>query len=252
MKRPWQKNQMKSFNHQPQKTGEQGNGYDSVMPRLEFSEKYDEAQAQFYFEKHQEGIGRRVSNWRETGMLRKALKLADDPETVLDLPAGTGRFWEMLAEMPGRKIYAADYSREMLKMGLKMRSAQITGRIVPIQCSAFAIPLSDNSVENVFSARLLHHIGDRANRVDLLREMARVTSRSVCVSLWIDGNYKAGRRKRLEARPRRRRYQNRFVVPRSVVEEDFQNAGLEPVGRIDFMKFYSMWSTYVLRKMQDL
>jgi hypothetical protein len=82
----------------------------------------------------------------------------------------------------------------------------------------------------------------------MLREMARVASRSICVSLWIDGNYKAHRRRKLEARRKKKRYQNRFIAERRVIEEDFRQAGLEPIGRVDFMKFYSMWSTYVLRK----
>ena len=214
----------------------------SGIPLLEFSEKYDETQARRYFEKHRKGFGRRLSNWRETVMLRKALKLAGNPGTVLDIPAGTGRFWDMLAGYPDRKIYAADYSYDMLITGINMRPEHVTRRIMPLKCSAFSIPLADGAVENVFCARLLHHIGERADRRAMLREMSRVASKSVCVSLWIDGNYKARRRRKLEARRRRKRYQNRFVVQRRVIEEDFRYAGLEPTCWIDFMKFYSMWS----------
>jgi ubiquinone/menaquinone biosynthesis C-methylase UbiE len=220
----------------------------SGIPRLEFSEKYDETQARCYFEKHGNGFGRRLSNWRETVVLRKAIKLAGNPKTVLDLPAGTGRFWEMLAGSPDRKIYAADYSNDMLMMGLHMRPEHVTRRIRPLKCSAFSIPLADGAVESVFCARLLHHIGEREDRRAMLREMTRVASQSICVSLWIDGNYKARRRRKLEARRKKKPYQNRFVVERRVIEEDFLQAGLKPIGRIDFMKFYSMWSTYVLRK----
>ncbi|MCD6297306.1 MAG: class I SAM-dependent methyltransferase, partial [Deltaproteobacteria bacterium] len=225
---------------------------ESGIPRLEFSEKYDEAQARCYFEKHGKGFGRRLSNWRETVMLQKALKLAGNPKTVLDLPAGTGRFWEMLSGYPDRKIYAADYSNNMLAMGLHMRPEHVTRRIRPLKCSAFSIPLADGAVESVFCARLLHHIGEREDRRAMLCEMARVASQSICVSLWIDGNYKARRRRKLEARRTKKHYQNRFVVKRSVIEEDFRRAGLKPIERIDFMKFYSMWSTYVLRKVDVL
>jgi len=220
----------------------------SGIPLLEFSKKYDESQARCYFEKHGKGFGRRLSNWRETVMMRKSLKLAGNPKTVLDLPSGTGRFWEMLAEYPDREIYAADYSFDMLIRGLHMRPEHVTRRIRPFRCSAFSIPLGDGAVESVFCARLLHHIGEREDRLAMLKEMARVASQSVCVSLWIDGNYKARRRRKLEARRRKKRYQNRFVVERQVIEEGFRQAGLKPIGRIDFMKFYSMWSTYVLRK----
>jgi ubiquinone/menaquinone biosynthesis C-methylase UbiE len=228
--------------------GEKKKERNSIAPVLAFSEKYDEVQARCYFEKHKKGLGRRLSNWRETAMMRKALKLAGNPKTVLDLPAGTGRFWEMLAGSPDRKIYAADYSNDMLMMGLHMRPEHVTKRIRPLKCSAFSVPLTDGAVESVFCARLLHHIGEREDRRAMLKEMARVASHSVCVSLWIDGNYKAIRRRKLEARRKKKGYQNRFVAPKSVIEEDFHSAGLEHICRIDFMKFYSMWSTYVLRK----
>ena len=215
---------------------------------LEFSEKYDSVQALRYFEKHQKGLGRRLSNWWETVILRKALKWAGHPGTLLDLPAGTGRFWEILARYPDREIYAADYSYDMMKVGLDLRPGYITRRIIPIRCSAFSIPLVDGAVETVFCVRLMHHIGKKSDRRALLREMARVASRSVCISVWIDGNYKAWRRGRLEARRKSKRYQNRFVVKKQVIEEDFRWAGLELIRRIDFIKFYSMWSVYVLRK----
>jgi hypothetical protein len=74
------------------------------VPQLEFSEKYDVPQTQSYYEKHHEGIGRLVSNWREVGMPSKALKLVGHPDSVLDLPTGSGRFWGMLAEMRSENI----------------------------------------------------------------------------------------------------------------------------------------------------
>lgn len=38
------------------------------MPQLKFSQKYDVPQTQSYYEKHHEGIGCLVSNWREIGI----------------------------------------------------------------------------------------------------------------------------------------------------------------------------------------
>ena len=70
------------------------------MMRQQFSEKYSSDHAEQYFRKHQAGFWRRLSNWRETAIARKSLKIAGDPASVLDLPSGTGRFWSMLAEKP--------------------------------------------------------------------------------------------------------------------------------------------------------
>ncbi len=72
------------------------------------------------------------------------------------------------------------------------------------------------------------------------------------VSLWVDGNYKAWKRQRLEARRaaqgRAAENQNRFVVARSTLEDEFRQAGFNMLGHLDFLPGYAMWRTYVLRK----
>jgi ubiquinone/menaquinone biosynthesis C-methylase UbiE len=216
-------------------------------PRLEFSEKYSADHATQYFQKHQAGFWRRLSNWRETAIARKALKVAGNPASVLDLPCGAGRFWELLASKPDRELYGADYSDGMLRVAMEMRPAQITRRMRVFQCSAFQIPWPDNAVENIFSMRLVHHIGNSADRLALFREFGRVSSNTVCLSLWVDGNMQAQRRRRLESRRRKERYQNRFVIPRHQVEDEFRQAGLEIIDHVDFLRFWSMWRVYILR-----
>jgi hypothetical protein len=98
--------------------------------------------------------------------------------------------------------------------------------------------------------RLLHHIGDAGHRLAMLRELHRVTRETLVVSLWVEGNYKSWRRKRLEARKRRvpGGYQNRFVIERAVIESEFRQAGFNLVGYFDFLPGYAMWRIYVLRK----
>jgi len=221
---------------------------DPGTKQLKFSKKYDRERAERYFEKHQKGFGRKLSNWRETGILRKAMKIAGNPNSVLDIPAGAGRFWNLLAENPGRKIFISDNSLDMLGTGLRFRERELTEKLLPFQSSAFTIPLKNNSVENVFCVRLLHHIGESADRVSMMREMARVTSGTICLTLWIDGNYKAFKRRKAEARRKKKLYQNRFVVPRKQFEQEVQEAGLAIVERVDYLRFHSMWAAYVLKK----
>lgn len=222
------------------------------LPQLEFSDKYTAAHARGYYDKHEQGVGRRLSNWRERNIAREALRMAGNPASVLDLPCGTGRFWSLLADDPTRRIYAADYNQSMLDVAMHRRPRELTERIEAFQCSAFAIPKPDNFVESVFCMRLLHHIGKSEDRLAILREFGRVASDSVIVSLWVDGNVKAFKRRRLEARRRShadegRGYQNRFVLPRATVEREFQQAGLRIAGHIDLLKFYSFWRIYVLK-----
>jgi ubiquinone/menaquinone biosynthesis C-methylase UbiE len=220
-------------------------------PQLEFSKKYTAEHAEKYFSKHQHGFWRTLSTRREIAIARQALEIAGNPASVLDLPSGTGRFWEMLCEQPNRKIIAADNSSNMFEVGMQMRPKEITRRIETLQCSAFDIPLPDNAVENIFCMRLVHHIGKSDDRIALYREFNRVASQTVCLSLWVDGNFKAYKRRKAEARRGQKAFQNRFLVERSEVESEIRQAGMGIIGHVDFLKFFSMWRVYVLSTAGD-
>lgn len=217
----------------------------------EFSEKYDADKARTYFIKHNSGLKNRLSTWREVRMARKALKLAGRPQSVLDLPCGTGRFWELLAEEPGRTLYAADNSRSMIDVGMSCRPAAVAARIKDtFQCSAFATGLPDRFVECVFCIRLLHHITRSEDRILMLKELARISSGTVIVSLWVDGNYRAYRQRLHEERKARLGKTtplDRILLKRSEIESDIAAAGLEIIGHVDNLKFWDKWRAYVLR-----
>lgn len=219
---------------------------------LEFSRKYDLDHAQHYLHKHRDGLARRLSHWRDVQVARHALKLADEPNLVLDLPCGAGRFWPMLCEQPNRVILAADNSADMIATARAAQPPEVVARINSFRTSAFDIDLGANAVDCIFCIRLLHHIESAEHRVAVLREFHRVSRDSVIVSLWVDGNYKAWKRRRLEehraAEGRATQNQNRFVVPRAVIEGEFRQAGFEIIGHLDFLPGYAMWRTYVLRK----
>lgn len=219
---------------------------------LEFSEKYSPEHAEHYLHKHRATLGSRLSHWRDTQVARKALKLAGEPMHVLDLPCGAGRFWPLLAEKAGRSIIAADYSGPMLEVARKAQSPAIVSRITMLQTSAFAIDLPADVVDCVFCMRLMHHVGQREHRMAMLKEFHRVSRATAIVSLWVDGNFKAWRRRRLEAkraaRGRKEKFQNRFIFSRAAIEAEFREAGFQIVGKLDFMPGFSMWRTYVLRK----
>lgn len=216
---------------------------------LEFSEKYTAQHAERYFNKHNSGFWRTLSTWRDRQVARKALKLAGDPKTVLDLPCGTGRFWGVLTELPDRVIYAADNSQDMINTGLTLRDPEIVSRITQsFQASAFDVPLEDNSVECVLCIRLIHHMGETEDRIRLLEELNRVTSSSIIISLWVDGNLQAWKRKKREKNKIRTIYQNRFLIPAKTIENEFSQCGLQIKHRLDFTKYHSMWRTYVLHK----
>lgn len=151
---------------------------------LEFSEKYSESKADDYYVKHKDTMGRRLSNWWEHRMARKSLVIAGNPRVILDLPCGAGRFWDLLVEDPERKLYAADNSAGMVKVAGESHPPEIRDRFKLFQTSAFNIDMPDESVDNVFCMRLLHHVGESADRLRIYREFHRVTRDSVCLSLW--------------------------------------------------------------------
>lgn len=219
-----------------------------MSTELEFSKKYDQQHAENYFHKHNSGLWRSITTWRERQIARKALKLAGNPKTVLDVPCGTGRFWGVLAEMPERVIHACDNSQDMIDVGLKFREPDIVKRIQGFQGSAFDLSVEDEFVESVFCIRLIHHIGEEKDRLKLMQELRRVASATIIISLWIDGNYQAMRRKKKEAARNKKAYQNRFMIAAKVIEDEFEKNGLKVEQRLDFIPCYSMWRTYVLRK----
>jgi ubiquinone/menaquinone biosynthesis C-methylase UbiE len=216
--------------------------------KLDFSEKYDDQHAQQYLRKHKDGVGRRLSHWRDEQLARKALALAGEPGLILDLPCGAGRFWPLLAEKANRAIIGADNSESMLKIAMQAQPADVVKRVQPLHTSAFDIALPDNAVDSIFCMRLLHHIGEAEHRLAILREFERVTRDSVILSLWVDGNFKAWRRKRLEKTREQQGYQNRFVLPAATVEKEFEQAGFQIQEQLDFLPLYAMWRVYVLRK----
>ena len=215
---------------------------------LEFSAKYTLKHSRNYHEKHRRTIGRRLSNWREQQMAAQALALAGKPAVILDLPCGTGRFWPLLSRATQQTILAADNSDAMLDVAREVTPPSLLERITLFQSSAFDIQLEDNRVDHVFCMRLLHHITRSEDRLAILREFHRVTRHTVALSLWVDGNYKAWRRRKLEARRTRKTYQNRIVLERRRIEPEFEQAGFTIAAHFDFLKFYAMWRLYVLQK----
>jgi SAM-dependent methyltransferase len=221
---------------------------DKTVAEYPFALKYDSDYALTYYQKHHSGFWRRLSSWREIAIARKALRLAGNPDSVLDIPSGAGRFWQMLAESPGRCLIAADFNQAMLDTALARQKPQVSRRFETLRCSAFDIPRPDNFVDTVFCMRLIHHIHDPADRVSLLRELARVARRHVIISLWVSGNLQAHRRSRLDARRASSPRRNRFMIGAAQFEQEVREAGLRVCARLDLLPGVSMWRVYLLEK----
>ena len=214
---------------------------------MEFSNKYHEEQfPERYAAKHGESFSRRLNNRREQQLLRRCLKLTTGAASIADIGCGPGRFWGVLERTQTERLYALDISQAMLSHA-RTRNPGISHRFQLAAGSISALPFKDGAFDCVVAMRLLHHFGQTSVRRQALAELARIANRFVVVSLWTDGNFKAWRRRRLESRRRGRGYQNRHVVPRQQLEEDFNMAGLQPIGHFDLLPGYSQWRYYVLQ-----
>ncbi|NQD35777.1 class I SAM-dependent methyltransferase [Permianibacter sp. IMCC34836] len=231
-------------------TDNNSNNPNKPAVHLAFSDKYSHEHASDYQKKHEAGFQRRFSNWLEQRAARKALATAGDPKSVIDLPCGAGRFWGLLAEKADRKLYAADYSQGMLDTCQRVHPPALMQRFECRQASAFDTQYPDSFVDCVFSMRLMHHVGQSKDRLVMLREFRRICRETVILSLWVDGNIKAWKRRRLDAKraAQGKNPNNRFVTPAAQFEAECREAGLQVVAHYDVLPFFLMWRIYVLRK----
>jgi ubiquinone/menaquinone biosynthesis C-methylase UbiE len=125
-----------------------------------------------YNTKYEEALHKRVSQRVELKLLRRLFARVGPRTRLLDLPSGTGRMFGEIGKA-AESYVECDYSREMLKL-CRQNIAGAPARFVTASC--FHMPYRDGAFDCVFSARLMHHIPDRAERVRFIAEMARVSS----------------------------------------------------------------------------
>jgi len=218
------------------------------MKELEFSTKYDASHSENYFFKHKHRFRHRLTTRREVSLARKALKIAGNPQKILDLPCGAGRFWSMLAEDPERTLYAADNSQDMVDTAKRFQDKEVAGRFKCFQTSAFSIDMPDLGVDSIFCMRLLHHITEESDRLAILKEFYRVTKDTVCLSMWSDGNIHYRKRKRNEAQRSAGRVKNRIAIAAKQAESEYREAGFRVVDYLDLLPGISLWRFYILAK----
>jgi SAM-dependent methyltransferase len=208
--------------------------------KLPFEDRYSYEYSLHYYERHKRGGLKAISNKLEHRMAAKALAIAGHPATVLDLPCGAGRFWNVLLENGVQKIIGVDQSEGMIQVCKEKTPSTHLERIELMQGDAKQIPLPDNAVDSVLCMRLLHHIDIKSYRMEIYKEFQRVSANTVCISYWVDGNIKS-------AINLRRPHKNQNYMNQATLEAEFREAGFEILGHVDMLKLYLPWRTYVLR-----
>ena len=116
---------------------------------------------------------------------------------ILDAPCGTGRFLPFFAAF-SREIVAADFSAEMLGLA-RQESVQAGWPIAYLLADVRRLPLEDRRFELAFAMRLLHRVRGRKERLEVLKELARVSRKWVLFSFYDRRSWR-GLRDRLRGR----------------------------------------------------
>lgn len=107
---------------------------------------------------------------------------------VLDIGCGNGRHI-IEAEKRGLKAVGIDISRNLLKIAKrKTKSPLILG-------NALALPFKGRAFDSSICIAVVHHFGTEKERIQALKEAARVTNSAILVSVWAFEQEKFARRK---------------------------------------------------------
>ncbi len=137
----------------------------------------DTTVAQRYETSRFSGLTGKLGNWLDRRAVHALLSAHLPPGArVLDLPAGTGRFLDLLA--PRYTITGADVSLEMLGQA-RRRNAQVDGATFA-QADATRLPFATDAFDCVMSIRFLGHLPDDVRR-RAFAEMARVSRAYVLI-----------------------------------------------------------------------
>ena len=100
-----------------------------------------------------------------------------DPQLIVDVGCGTGRFTGPLAEKFGARVIGIDPSDRMLAEARRKVECSVAS-IEFMQAPAERLPLEDNCADLVFMSMMLHHLDDRAQAA---RECRRVLRSGGCL-----------------------------------------------------------------------
>lgn len=209
---------------------------------------YSKERAASYEAHHRKSSRTELTTSRERRLLSDALRAAGSPAKALDLPCGTGRFWPAFAAAGVRELLASDNSEGMLGIA----GAAIPDAGIPVslfRTSVFEIDLPAASVPVIACMRFFHHLSRSEDRLRALRELHRVSSRDVIVSLWTDGCLQSLLRSRRRKVSRQTAgYGKRICIEREVFETEIATSGFDIVSRRRVWPGLSMWTFYHLRK----
>ena len=203
--------------------------------------RYNSAEgADDYLHKFERHWTERLNNRHEQRLIRKLLRSVsiNEPKAVaLDLPCGYGRLYPILREF-GLKVVEGDWSFPLLvaARGIRGRRQPTDGSLNYVRATALALPFPERAFDFVLSVRLSHHIREREQRVQHVRELLRVSSKWAMFTYFDAGSVKN----------RMHEFRRRFNAKRSKWTLTFEEVcalgraeGFEVVRRAWISRFFS-------------
>ena len=113
----------------------------------------------------------------------------------IDIPCGSGRLSNALSEFGKHNYLGIDLSEDMLSEAQRTHP-----ELKYLLGNVFEIPANSNTADIVLCMRLLHHFDLPEKRIQILRELARVSKKWVAVSFYRNECFR-NISKRLRGRP---------------------------------------------------
>ncbi len=222
----------------------------SEHPKLAIARRYDdESFANWYLSAYAGSLrpstlAARMIALRERRCVAGALALCSPPPAVLlDMPCGTGKLADILMS-PGRRVYAADLSMEMMNCARAAYQARDGFRGF-VRSDAAQLPFADESFDTIVCLRFVHLLPPDVRR-NIVKELARITSRRLIVSYGV-----ADRFQRVRLRLRRllvAGISTPHPITIETARDDFAAAGLKLTASFRILPVLSGERVFVLEK----
>ncbi len=182
--------------------------------------------------RQKKGILGAMKIWSERKALFACLKQIPNVTTMLDIPCGPGRAFPYYQER-GYQVMGMDFSPQMSAAATKyQQQLGLTGMVC--RGDAFRLPFVDNTFDTVVSVRFSYYF-ERAQRIALIRELARVSRQAIVVQVKID--YSLHSRSRKWRGKSKSTNRGKFMLSKNEINQEFAEAGMEvmhlaPLSRI--------------------
>ena len=174
----------------------------------------------------------------EKTFAQRVLRMVGTDSHIVDIPCGSGRFFPIFSE--AGRLTMVDRSPSMLQAAREKVGG--TEDVDLIQAEIPSLPLTDNAADLCFCMRLFHHFKNDDNRLDALKELARVTRKYVALSFYNQNCLRFYRKRIL-----RKRIRGNYISFGHLADLARQ-AGLEVVERFPKLNLIDQQCLVILKK----